>query len=216
MKVQVWSDFRCSFCYIGKRYIEKAFEELGKPLELELMSYELDPDFIPVPGVSHHDKIAESRGMSSEQQKALFDRIADMATSVGLRYDVKKMVDANSFKAHKVLQYAKQEGKETLYSDKVFAAHFELGLYIASDEVLIALAQEAGLDKQKVKEILSGSDFEYEVRQQEMMARQMEVSGVPFFILDDKVSLSGAQPIEVMKQAIAYTEKLANEGGTNE
>lgn len=215
MKVQVWSDFRCSFCYIGKRYIEKAFEELGKPLELELMSYELEPNFVPTPGVHHHDKIADARGMSREEMKQVFDRIIDMAKGVGLEYDLDRLVDANSFKAHKVLQYAKQEGKAKEFSDKVFGAHFELGVDIASDDELVRLAGEVGLDETRVLDILATNEFEQDVKDQVYMAQQMGVTGVPFFILDGKVSLSGAQPIEVMKQAIAYTENLDKNGGND-
>lgn len=206
MKIQIWSDYRCPFCYIGKRNLELALQELNDEYEIEMMSYELDPNFVPS-GMSQVEMLTKKYGMSELEAQTNIQRIINMAKQAGLNYDFDMIIDVNTVNAHKVSQYAKLKGKGNAFSEKVLSAYFEQGLNIDDINVLIALGQEVGLDAEGITKAYASDDYLLKVRQDEQWAQMVGVKGVPHFVLDNTVSLSGAQSIETFKDAIAFTKK---------
>ncbi len=206
MKIQVWSDYRCPFCYIGKRNLENALSELEGDFEIEMMSFELDPNFVPN-GMSQIDMLVQKYGMSKEEAMANQNRIIMMAKQAGLNYDFDKVVDVNTANAHKVAQYAKLKGKGAEFSESTLSAYFEKGLNIDDVEVLVELGKAVGLDEEGIRGAYASDDYLLKVRQDEQWAQMVGVKGVPHFVFDNTVSLSGAQSSETFKDAIAFTRK---------
>lgn len=208
MKVQIWSDFRCPFCYIGKRHLEAAIKDLGKDVEIEMMSFELDPNYEGANGETVAEHIAAKYGISVAEAQANNKRVVDMASSVGLNYNFDTMIDNNTFKAHKVLQLAKLKGVGNAFTEIGMSALFEHAKDLGDDETLVALGLEAGLLEADIRAALASDEYALKVRQDEQWAQMIGAKGVPHFVFDDKVSLSGAQPIETFKQAMNYVATL--------
>lgn len=206
MKIQIWSDYRCPFCYIGKRNLELALNQIDGEFEVEMMSYELDPTFVPN-GMSQVEMLVKKYGMSEQEAKNNTDRIIAMAKQAGLNYDFDKVIDVNTVNAHKVSQYAKLKGVGNAFSESVLSAYFEKGLNIDDLSVLIKLGKNFGLDAEGITNAYSSDDYLLKVRQDEQWAQMVGVKGVPHFVLDNTVSLSGAQSVETFKDAIAFTKK---------
>jgi len=206
MKVEIWSDIMCPFCYIGKRHFEQALQQFADSnnLEIEWKSFQLDPS-IPKPyteGKSMYEYLAERKGFSLEQSKQLHANVTDMAARAGLKYDFDKAVVANSWDAHRVIQLAKSKGLGDEIEERFFRAYFTEGKDMADHATLIALVKEVGLDEARVKEVLASNEFEKEVREDIQRAQQIGVTGVPFFVFNDKYAVSGAQPSNVFLQTL--------------
>lgn len=209
MKIQVWSDFRCPFCYIGKRNLENAVKKSNKDIEIELMSYELNPNFEPIEGEGTYvQKLSKTLGISETKAQASTDHIQTMATQAGLNYDFESIIDVNSFKTHRVFQMAKNLGKGNEFFEKGMSAHFIEGLDISDEKVLVELAISVGIDETKVTEALTSDDIAYQVRNDQQHAQNIGVQGVPHFLIDNKVFVSGAQPVDAFLEAIEYVESL--------
>lgn len=204
MKIQIWSDFRCPFCYIGKKNLEKAIESLDGEFEIEMMSYELDPHHIAT-GQSQAKMLSEKYGIGVEEAKTRLNHVLDMAAKAGLKYDFDSMVDVNTFNAHKVFQYAKEMGKGNDFNELVLSGYFEKGANIDSLDYLIDLGLSLGLEESGIRNAYQSDDYALKVRQDEQHAQTIGVRGVPHFVINDAVSLSGAQPPETFKDAIKYT-----------
>lgn len=210
MKIQVWSDFRCPFCYIGHQNLEQAIAQSSKDVEIEIMSYELAPDIQPQRDQSYVEQLAGNIGLSVSQAQLRLSQIDMMAKKAGLNYDFNNMIDANSFKIHRVFQMAKQLGKGNEFFKVGMAAHFTHGLDIADEQTLIDLALQVGMSEEDTKKALQSDEIAYQVRTDEATARNIGVQGVPHFVLDDKVFVSGAQPVESFIEAIEYVESLSS------
>lgn len=208
MKVQVWSDFVCPFCYIGQRHLEAAIQEVDPSIEVEFMSYELDPNHVDQVGVSMAQMLANKYGMSLQEAEMNNQRVLGMAKQAGLNYDFDIMKHSNTFKAHKLFQYAKEIGKGNELSEILLDAYFTQGAYLNDEAQLIELAGKAGIEAAKAKEILASDEYGLKVRQDEQWAQSINVKGVPHFVIDDQVSLSGAQPVETFKQALLHVKTL--------
>jgi len=208
MKVQVWSDFVCPFCYIGQRHLENAIKEVDPSIEIEFMSYELDPNHVDNLEVSMAQELANKYGMSLEEAHANNDRVKGMAEQAGLHYNFETMKHSNTFKAHKLFQFAKAQGKGNELSEILMDAYFSKGAYLNDESELIELASQAGIDKETAQSVLDNDDFGLKVRQDEQHAASLGVKGVPHFVIDDQVFLSGAQPVETFKQALMHVKTL--------
>lgn len=204
MKIQVWSDFRCPFCYIGKKNLESAIAELDGDYEIEMMSYELDPNFVPN-GRPQVEGLAEKYGISLTEAQQNLDRVIDMAKGVGLNYDFNALIDVNTVNAHKVFQYAKLKNLGNEFAEVTLSAYFEKGTNIDDVDALVTLGATVGLDETGIRSAYESDDYLLKVRQDEQWAQMANVRGVPHFVIDNTVSLSGAQPKETFKDAIAYT-----------
>ena len=210
MKVDIWSDVRCPFCYIGKRKFEKALEKFSHKNEIEVdwHSFELDPTLKTNPEVNAVEHIAEIKGISKAQAEGMHAHVTNVAKEINLDFNFEKNVVANSFNAHRLIQLAKTKGLANEAEEALFKAHFTEGKNIDDEETLIQTGISIGLDENEVKEIFSSDAFAEEVKRDEMQAQSFGIRGVPFFILDDKYAVSGAQSPDVFSQALnqAWTE----------
>jgi predicted DsbA family dithiol-disulfide isomerase len=204
MKVEIWSDVVCPFCYIGKREFERALAQFEHRDSVEVVwrSFELDPD---APARSEHDMygmLVSKYGGTREDAKARVQGVVDRARTVGLEYAMDKAVIGSSFDAHRLLQYAKTVGKGDAMKERLLKAYFTEGAHLADLPTLIRLASEVGLDGAAVADMLTTTAFTDAVRQDEVEARQLGVRGVPFFALDRRFGVSGAQQSDAFLGAL--------------
>lgn len=205
MKIEVWSDFVCPFCYIGKRHLEKALASVpfAQHVEVEFKSFELDPNAPKYEGKSIHEVLAKKYGMSLEQAMQANERVGQQAASVGLTFHFDEMKPTNTFDAHRLMKYAKTQGKEKEITEKILYEYFTESRHIGDVETLAKIAVETGLSRDEaIKVLLDSTDFENEVRLDESLAQQYGITSVPFFVLNGKYAISGAQPIETFLNAI--------------
>ena len=204
MKVEIWSDIMCPFCYIGKRRFEaamSAFEFSGK-VSVEWHSFQLDPDIQPADGKNLHAYLSERKGISLEQSVNMHRQLTEMAKDAGLEYHFDKAVIANSFDAHRFIQFAKTAGKDDAAEERLFRAYFTEGKDISDHEVLTELGKDIGLEEDQVAAALKDDSYAYKVRQDIDEAAQLGIRGVPFFVFNRKYAVSGAQPEEMFLQAL--------------
>lgn len=198
MKVQIWSDVVCPYCYIGKREFGKALEQFPQrdQVQVEWKSFELDREAPVRSADDMYGHLAKKYGRTREQAKEMVAGVVERARSVGLAYNMDKAVMGSSFDAHRLIQLAKTKGKGDEAEERLFKAHFVLGEHIGDKAVLRAIAEEIGLDGHEAAEMLAGDAFTEAVEADEYEAQQIGVRGVPFFVLDNKYAVSGAQASE--------------------
>jgi protein disulfide-isomerase len=201
MKVQIWSDIACPFCYIGKRHLELAAEQTNTPLEIEWMSFQLDPNAPEKTDKSIYEILATKYGKDVTWAKQMNANMIEMGEKVGLTFNVDIQKPTNTLKAHLLLHQAKEEGLQSKLKETLFEAYFVEGMNISDTETLLEIAKEAGLNIEKAKSILVEEKYKEEVRNDINLAQRYGVQGVPFFILNNKYALSGAQPVEAFVQA---------------
>ncbi|QCR21349.1 DsbA family protein [Pontibacter sp. SGAir0037] len=207
MKVDIWSDIMCPFCYIGKRKFEKALEQFQHKdeVEVEWHSFQLQPDAQHVPGKDTYDFLAEIKGTTREQAKEMNNYVAGMAREVGLQYDFDNLKVANTFDSHRLIHLAAKHGLQDKAKERLLAAHFLEGQNVQDQETLVALGSEIGLEAAEVREMLSSENYAYEVKMDIQQSRNLGINGVPFFVLNNKYGISGAQPSEVFLKALEQT-----------
>lgn len=204
MKVEIWSDIMCPFCYIGKRRFEEAlagFPDKDK-IEVEWKSFQLNPDLRSQPGKDVYDHLAEMKGQSRDWSVAMHDQLAQTAKAAGLTYNFDKAVIANSFDAHRLIQLAKKNGLGDAAEERIFHAYFTEGKDVADLNVLQTLGEEIGLNKEEVNKVLHSKEYADAVNNDVHEAQRLNIRGVPFFVLDRKYGVSGAQPAEAFTQAL--------------
>lgn len=207
MKIEIWSDVMCPFCYIGKRHLEKALESapFSDEIDIEWKSYQLNPDYHNTQNESVYDYLARAKGMRVSDAKQLTGSVLQMANQAGLALDFDRSVPANSFDAHRFLHFAKSKGLQHEAEEALFHAHFMEGKDIANKETLSAVGQSLGLVKAEVDHALATDDFAEAVKYDIYESQQIGIRGVPYFVFDRKYALSGAQPIETFKAAITQS-----------
>jgi predicted DsbA family dithiol-disulfide isomerase len=206
MKVEVWSDIMCPFCYIGKRNYEAALAQFADSARVEIVwkSFQLDPT-IPErrdKPTDVYEYLAERKGMSVEQSRQMHERVVQMARQAGLTYNFDKAVVANSFKAHRVIQLAKTKGLGDVAEERLFRAYFTEGQNFGDAAVLTVLGKEIGLTAAEVEEALSDEVYARKVEEDIAEARVIGVNGVPFFVFNRKYAISGAQPPAAFLQTL--------------
>lgn len=204
MKVEIWSDVMCPFCYIGKRKFEQALAEFPDKdaIQVEWHSFQLNPDISYQPGVDIYDYVAKMKGQSREWSEQVHQSLVASAKAVGLDYRFDQVKMANSFDAHRVIQLAKKYGFGDEMEERLFKAYFTEGALISDREILAQLAIEAGLDQEAVKEVLASNQYVTEVQQDIAEAQRIGVTGVPFFVMDRKYAVSGAQDPQVFLETL--------------
>lgn len=212
MKVEVWSDYVCPFCYIGKRQLEKAIKETGYEgqVEVELKSFLLDPNTPLDTEESVYTSLAKKFNTSETEAKNMTQSVAERAKEVGLKYNFDIMKSANTNAAHRLAKWAAKQDKGSEFSERLLQAYFTEGAAIGKHDVLLDLAEEVGLNRQQAQDLLNSEQFVAEVEQDILEAQNLGVRGVPFFVIDNKYGISGAQPQPLFNQTI---EKAANEAG---
>lgn len=204
MKIEIWSDIMCPFCYIGKRQLEKALDEFpNDEFEIEWKSFQLDPSITPQWGKDVYTFLAERKGISIEQSVEMHKGVVERAKSVGLDYHFDKVIISNSLKAHRIIQLAKTKKAGDEMEEIFFKAYFTEGRDLNNDSTLIELASQAGLNSADAQKVVQNEDlYLIEVKADIDEAREIGVQGVPFFVFDRKYAISGAQPLETFVQTI--------------
>jgi len=204
MKVEIWSDVMCPFCYIGKRRFEAALEKSAHKdeIEIEWKSFQLNPDMVTNPGININQYLADVKGWSLEQAEEMNAHVTGMAAEAGLTYNFDKAVIANSFKAHRFTHLAKKHGLGDAAEEQLFKAYFTDGKNTDDMNTLIELGVAIGIDAAEVKQTLESDAFAEEVRYDIYESQQLGIRGVPFFVLDRKYGVSGAQAVPVFEETI--------------
>lgn len=204
MKVDIWSDIRCPFCYIGKKKFEKALEKFPHrdKVEVEWHSFQLDPGLKTQPDLDSVDYLAQVKGMPRDQVVQMHEHVNAAAKEVGLVFDFDRSIVANSFNAHRLIQLAKSQGLGDHAKEHLFRAHFTEGRNIDDANELRKIGVAVGLDPKAVDDMLASNAYAEKVQEDETVARHIGIRGVPFFVLNNKHALSGAQPPEVFLEAL--------------
>lgn len=205
MKIDIWSDVVCPFCWLGKRHLEQALETFPHREQVQIVwrSFQLDPTAPAVSDLTTPQMLASKYGMSLEQAQASQERLERQAASVGLEYHLATTPVTNTFDAHRLLHLAAAEGGDVdAVMERFMRGYFTENLPVGDHEVLVRLATEAGLHGRRVREVLAGDEFGDAVRADEQQARAYGARGVPFFVLAGAVGVSGAQPVEVFERAL--------------
>ncbi len=204
MKIEIWSDVMCPFCYIGKKKFEKAFEQFPEKnnIQIEWKSFQLSPEMQTDPSKNIHQFLADHKGMSLQKAKDMNDQVTQMAAQAGLEYNFDKSIVANSFNAHRFAHFAKANNKQNEAEEVLFKAYFTDGKNIDDYATLIQLGAEIGLDTIVLKSALENGQYANDVKADIAEAHQVGVRGVPFFVFDRKLAVSGAQESATFLQTL--------------
>jgi len=198
IKVDVFSDVACPWCYVGKRKLEQGITEFeaanpGSKVEVEYHSYQLNPDMPVDYEGGQADYLAQIKGFPLEQVALMNQRLGGFAKDVGLNYDFDAMQMTNTHLAHQLLQFAKTKGKQQQMKERIMSAHFVEGLHVGKVDQLVKLATDVGLDAHEVKTVLENGSFKDAVEIDIAQAREFGIQGVPFFVIQNKYGMEGAQ-----------------------
>jgi predicted DsbA family dithiol-disulfide isomerase len=215
VKVEIWSDVVCPWCYIGKRRFETALArfEHRDQVEVEWRSFELDPTSEsahgPGDGPDHADLLAGKYGMTRAEAQQAIARTAAAAAAEGLDFRMDRALHSNTFDAHRVIHLAAQHGLQGVVKERLMRAYFTEGEPVGDRDALVRLAVDAGLDRADVEKVLDSDEHADAVRADEAEARALGINGVPFFVLDRRYGVSGAQPPEQLLAALeqAWSER---------
>lgn len=204
MKIEIWSDIFCPFCYIGKRRFENALNKFSGKDKVEVVyrSFELSPDAPKVNNKSINETIAEKYGISVEEAKINNDGIIRQAAELGLEYNFDTLILGNSFDAHRLIHFAKDFDKMGEVKEALFKAYFTDSKNISDIDTLGDIAKSVGLDKEEAIKFLNSDKYKNEVREDEALARNYGITSVPTFVFNDKFKVTGAQPEDVFLMAL--------------
>lgn len=207
LKIEIWSDVMCPFCYIGKRKLEGALDQFPHKdkVEIEWKSFQLDPNTQSIPGKTTGDYLAERYGRDKQWADEMQENVSNQAKAEGLEYHFDKAIIANSFDAHRLSHLAKKYHKGNELEEIIFKAYFTEGKDVANHETLVELGLQVGLDETEIRNMLASDEFADAVRSDIAEAQQIGVRGVPFFVMDRKYAVSGAQPVENFIQTLEKT-----------
>ncbi len=207
MKIEIWSDIACPWCYIGKRRFEAALAAFPHRDEVDVRwrSFQLDPTLPDHYEGTEVQYLSERKGIDPAQLAGMLEQVTVQAAGEGLSYDYDSLVVANSFSAHRLIHLARAEGGNAAADaakEALLSAHFEKGQDIGSADTLAEIGGRVGVDPERVRAMLAGEEFTQDVNADIAQARSLGVSGVPFFVLDDKYGISGAQPTDLFASAL--------------
>ena len=209
MKIEVWSDFACPFCYIGKTRFDNALNKFEHKDQVEVIykAYLLNPSAPKVMKGTAIEAFAKGHRVTPEQAKAKFKMFVDSAKSVGLDYNYDIIQMTNTLDAHRIAKWAEQFDKKELVTSRFMKAYFTDGLSLADHDTLLSLVEELDLDKESAKEVLDSNKFESDVRAEIEEGRSVGVRGVPFFVLNRKYGISGAQQEDYFLESLKVLYK---------
>lgn len=204
IRVEIWSDISCPWCYIGKARLEQAITASGHRDQIEVIhrSFELDPQLAKTASTTSPEH-AEKYGLSSEEARSAERRLADLAEAEGLPYLIDSRDHGNTFDLHRLLHLAADHGRQKELLNALYTANFGSARSVYDSEYQSELAVSAGLPADEVRAVLANRDaYSEAVRRDEAEAANLGISGVPFFVIDRKYGLAGAQPVEVFERAL--------------
>ncbi|MGY6211182.1 DsbA family oxidoreductase [Cytobacillus firmus] len=187
---------------MGKRHLEDAIKQINHPIEVTYRCFELDPMAERDIQDNMYEKLAKKYGMTIEQAKANTQNMVQMARNAGLEFNIDTIVLTNTFDAHRLTMFAKTKGLMKEMTERLLRAYFTDSGHIGDPVTLAQLAEEVGLNREEAKQMLAGNAFAEEVRADEQLAQAYRITGVPFFLINKKYALSGAQPTEMIIQAL--------------
>ncbi len=204
LTVEIWSDVVCPWCYIGKRRFEAAMESFEHADEVTIMwrSFELDQEAPKESDGTAAERLAAKYGMSVERAETLHGEMTERAAAEGLEFRFDLARGGNTFDAHRLIHLAATYGHQAAAQERLMRAYFTEGERIADKDTLIRLLVEVGVDAEEARDVLETERFASDVREDELLAAQLGIQGVPFFVLDRRLGVSGAQPPEVLVQAL--------------
>ena len=212
MRVDIWSDVVCPFCYIGKKRLEAAAEQAGVELEVHWHSFELDPDAPVRQEISNSERLALKYGRTVAEVEEMQRNIAKMAAEEGIEFNWENANSGNSFNAHRIIHLAQSHGLGNEAEEAFFFSYMTQGLPIGERETIEDVASRIGLNPVEVDDVLDSDEYADFVKfDQEVAREQLKVTGVPFFVFDQRVALAGAQPHEVFLQVLEKAQMPTEE-----
>ena len=213
LRVDIWSDIACPWCYIGKHRFEEGAAAFAKQfpdieIEVESHSYELAPDTPEDYEGSEVDFLTKHKGMPREQVEQMLEQMTRMAELEGIEFDFGRLQHTNTGKAHRVLHLAKEQGLQAEMQERLFRAYFAEGRLVSDPDTLAELGEEVGLDGDEVREAFADEEYGEAVERDITRARMLGVSGVPFFLVEQKYGISGAQSAETFASALERVLEL--------
>lgn len=207
LKIDVWSDIACPWCYIGKRNLEKglaaaAGDDDAPVVDVEFHSFELAPDTPVDFDGDELDFLSQHKGMPREQVQQMLERVTGVAADAGLNYRFDLLKHTNTVKAHELLHFAKAHGRQHELAERLMSAYFTEGRHLGREDELVELAVDAGLDADAARAALQSGEYLDAVRADQAQAVAYNITGVPFFVIDGKYGVSGAQPPEAFTQVV--------------
>lgn len=224
MKIEVWSDYSCPFCYIGKKKLEKAINKFDNKEKIEVIykAYELNPDALNETSDKGYEAFAKVKNISIKDAKQMMDSVALTAKNYELEYNMDKILLINTKKAHRLAKWSNKYNMEAILTEKLMDSYFRLGLNIALDNVLLDIVKELDLNILEAKEVLLTNKYEVDVQKDIDEAINLGIRGVPFFVFNGKYAIRGAQDDKLFEKTLkeAYEEfkpfkELENETNDN-
>ncbi|MGW9114968.1 DsbA family oxidoreductase [Microbacterium sp. NPDC055683] len=222
IKIDVWSDIACPWCYIGKRNLEAGLADAASDadapqVEVTFHSFELSPDTPVDFDGSEVDFLSGHKGMPVEKVQQMLDRVTGVAADAGLEYRFDRLQHTNTVKAHELIHFAKANGRQLELTERLMRAYFTEGRHVGRIDDLVALAEEVGLDADEARAALESGRHLADVRADQDQARAYGINGVPFFVIDGRYGVSGAQPpqafAQVARQVWAERRGTTERGG---
>jgi predicted DsbA family dithiol-disulfide isomerase len=210
IKVEIWSDVACPFCYIGKRNFEKALSDFKHNDKVEVLwkSFQLNPNEKKENNIDINQMLASKYGRSVDWAKQMNENVTKTAKEVGLNFDLNKIKLTNTLDSHQLIHLAKKYNLQDKAKERLLSAYFVEGLHLGKREVIIQLAKEIGINESDVEKMLENNEYVTDVKSDIIEAQHLGVTGVPFFVFNQKYAVSGAQPNEVFLDVL---EKIAKE-----
>lgn len=209
MNIDIWSDVACPFCYIGKAHFEKALKELPDSLQVNVTwkSFELDPNAPKEPTADIYDTLATKYGKDRNWAIQMNKNMTQKAEQAGIKFNMDDVKPVNTFNAHRVIHLAKNKGLQHEMKERLLKAYFTEGVNVADPDELVRLGYDVGLNRDEILTALNEKQYTEEVVQDIEQAHKIGVQGVPFFLINNKYGLSGAQPVDVFVNAITKIEQ---------
>lgn len=215
LRIDIWSDIACPWCWVGKRHLEAALERFEHPTELHWRAFELDPSRPRTDDddTDYVERLAAKYRTSRDGAQQMIDRMASVGRDVGLDYRFDHAHADNTFDAHRLLHWSGPSGKQTELKERLFLAYMHEGKHVGDRETLVELAAQVGLDAERAGALLATDEHATAVRQDQARARELGVTGVPFFVIGGRYAVGGAQPADVLLGAIqkAWDDGLAGQ-----
>lgn len=205
MKIEIWSDIVCPFCYIGKKRLEQALASFPHRDEVEIIwkSYQLHPQFPQdAAGIPAVEYIKNAKGLTKEETLAMMQQVQSIGKSLEIDFYFEKSLIVNTLNGHRLIHFAQEHGLGNILKERLLKAHFSEGVDVNDTNILVNLATEVGMDKKEVQEMLHSDRFTYEVTQDIQEGVNLGLRGVPFFVFNQKFGIAGAQPLEMFEQTL--------------
>jgi predicted DsbA family dithiol-disulfide isomerase len=205
LKIEVWSDIVCPFCYLGKRKLQQAVNKLGVSEIIEIIwhSFQLDPDFPVNTSISSTKYISEKKNIPAVQLHEMHRYLVSQGRSYGIDFQFEKALSFNTFDAHRLWQWTKKFNKSNEAKEAFFKAYFTNGIDLSQNINLLNVIESLGLDRAEAEEILNSHLYEQELEEDRYQARQLGIRGVPYFLINNKEVISGAQDDKVFENVLS-------------